>query len=350
MSGFEDNFFENTDDNPFNDPSVTAVTHHTAKNQSGLEGYAPFSGSQPSAAAGPPAAGPAIMHPTTQDVSPTPPQYNKSGQQQVPNYTFEELERQKRELDIKKAMLDEREERLRNSTHNVRKNNWPPLPDNFCVQPCFYQDINVDIQPVFQRVVRHLYYVWLFHGCVLVLNVLGGLALLVHDGDFVTFGVGILYLIIFTPFSFLCWYRPAYKAFRDDSSLNFMVFFFVFFFQFIVTAVLAFGIAGAGACGIAKVISCFSPGEGKTLTAGRIVVGIIVLFVALAFLTLAAAEMFLLTKIHRIYRSSGASVAKAQMEFTKEFLRNEHVQSATTDVAAATLRAQMDGFQQPNRR
>lgn len=49
---------------------------------------------------------------------------------------------------------------------------------------------------------------------MLVLNVIGGLALLLHNGDFVTFSVGVLYLILFTPFSFLCWYRPAYKAFR----------------------------------------------------------------------------------------------------------------------------------------
>jgi len=52
------------------------------------------------------------------------------------------------------------------------------------------------------------------HACVLVLNVLGGLTLMIKDGAFTTFGLSILYLILFTPFSFLCWYRPAYKAFR----------------------------------------------------------------------------------------------------------------------------------------
>lgn len=80
----------------------------------------------------------------------------------------------------------------------------------------------------------------------MTLNVIGGLALLFHKSAFGTFGLGLLYVILFTPFSFLCWYRPAYKAFRSDSSFNFMVFFFVFFFQFVVTVIQAIGIPGSG--------------------------------------------------------------------------------------------------------
>lgn len=43
----------------------------------------------------------------------------------------------------------------------VRQNNWPPLPKGFYYQPCFYLDINVEIPPDFQHVVRQLYYLWL---------------------------------------------------------------------------------------------------------------------------------------------------------------------------------------------
>lgn len=74
-----------------------------------------------------------------------------------------------------------------------------------------------------------------------------GLLYLFVGGDLGgTFGLALVYFFIFTPASFLCWFRPAYKAFRDDSSFNFMVFFFVFFFQSLVSTVSFLGIGSTG--------------------------------------------------------------------------------------------------------
>lgn len=42
-----------------------------------------------------------------------------------------------------------------------RKNNWPPLPENFPVGPCFYHDITVDIPVEFQKTVKIMYYLWM---------------------------------------------------------------------------------------------------------------------------------------------------------------------------------------------
>lgn len=42
-----------------------------------------------------------------------------------------------------------------------RKNNWPPLPGNFPVGPCFYQDFSVDIPVEFQKTVKIMYYLWM---------------------------------------------------------------------------------------------------------------------------------------------------------------------------------------------
>lgn len=58
---------------------------------------------------------------------------------------------------------------------------------------------------------------------LLVLNVVGNLAYFIGSVQSDTkndsgknFGLSILYLLLFTPCSFVCWYRPLYKAFRYD--------------------------------------------------------------------------------------------------------------------------------------
>ena len=85
------------------------------------------------------------------------------------------------------------------------------------------------------------------HIGLLFSNMIVGLFYLFAGGDFgQTFGLGLLYFVLFTPVSFVCWFRPAYKAFRDDSSFNFMVFFFVFFFQFLMSILNFLGIGNTG--------------------------------------------------------------------------------------------------------
>lgn len=50
-----------------------------------------------------------------------------------------------------------------------RKNNWPPLPSNFPVGPCFYQDFSVDIPVEFQKTVKLMYYLWMCEYTALLL-------------------------------------------------------------------------------------------------------------------------------------------------------------------------------------
>lgn len=333
MSGFDDNpFGEPTIDNPFADPSVQQVARSTNA-QLRVDDYNPFDNQaqtpKPTTTYG--QTSPAIMQPTQE-----PPTYTQSGQQvqggPKPTLNTDELQRRQEELERKEQDLRRREEEMRNSTYNVRRNNWPPLPEQCCFQPCFYQDIQVDIPLEFQKIVRHLYYMWIFHGSLMVLNVVGGIIL----SDFTVIGLGILYTLLFTPFGYVCWFRPVYKAFRSDSSFNFMVFFFIFFFQFVMTTIQAIGIPGSGTIGIITALATFSN------SAWSIVRGIIALLIAIGFGAAAAADLFLISKIHRMYRSTGASLAKAQQEFTTEFFRNQHVRNAASNVATAAVQSQFN--------
>lgn len=102
-------------------------------------------------------------------------------------------------------------------------------------------------------------------------------------------------------------------------------------------------------------------------TPWSIFTGIIAVIIALAFAFAAAADLFMISKvsqritrfiftlmrwfsvellqIHRMYRSTGASMTKARQEFTDVVLRNQHVRSAASNVAAAAVQSQ---FSQSN--
>lgn len=178
------------------------------------------------------------------------PAYNQSSQinnaygTAAPQISTEELQRRQEELERKAQELERREEQLRNGAAGVRRNNWPPLPEQYvltllkqfceyvsirvqyftvlsnnnlnrfslifrcCFQPCFYQDINIEIQPEFQRIVRHLYYMWGLYAISLTSNAMVALLLLIFRGgdySFQHFLFALIYGALFTPASFLCW-------------------------------------------------------------------------------------------------------------------------------------------------
>lgn len=341
MSGFDENpFGEPVLNDPFKDPSIQQVAQKTANNTQNLDDYDPFSGATNLATSN---TSPATLQTNQQTL----PAYSASGQQYqvndnangsgVTQISTAELQRRQEELERKAAELERREaELLRNSnTSGVRRNNWPPLPDNLCVQPCFYHDISIDIPSEFQKIVQNLYYLWLFYAGVMTVNVIGGLLLMFHSEAFAYFFLGLFYAVLFTPASFLCWYRPAYKAFRDDSSANFMLFFFVFFFQLIIMIVQTIGFPNGGTIGIITAVSQFDGSFMGTL------IGIFCLSIAISFGLAAGGNLLMLTKIHAIYRSSGASMDKGVQEFQREFFRNQTVQQAGADLARSAVQTEL---------
>ncbi|XP_066577120.1 secretory carrier-associated membrane protein 3 isoform X2 [Amia ocellicauda] len=269
---------------------------------------------------------PAPAQPPHKKSSPTEPRnygsYNKQPGE-VTGMARADLQKQQEELERRAAELERRERELDSAglgRSATRQNNWPPLP-SFCpVQPCFYQDIDVEISGTFQRTVKAVYYYWIVYSAVLLLNVLSCISqFCVDQSTGVDLGMAILWVLLFTPCSFLCWYRPAYKAFRSDSSFNFFLFFFVSFCQVSLCVLMAIGIPKWGFSGWIAALAVMKTSRG---------VGVLMLLTASLFTAEAVLGTLLLKKVHSLYRQTGASFQKAQQELSAGVLSNKAVQQA----------------------
>lgn len=341
MSDFDSNPFADPEaTNPFADPSVqqAARPQHQAPTSGFMDDFNPFDNKGTTPSIPPPQAAPPVEQPATLQTYQSPPPYTPSAAQPArPNLTTEDFERRQEELESKEAELRRKEQQLQqNLAAGNRQDNFPPLP-GFCpCKPCFFQDFSVDIPLEFQRIVKIMYYLWLFYVCLLLLNVLGCLAYMIVDTNQggVSFGLSLLYLILNTPLSFICWYRPIYKAFRSDSSFNFFLFFFIFFFQFCATIIYCVGLPGWGTCGWIV---------GFSLLNGQVAVGAICLIIGSLFSLTAVAQFLVMVKIHRIFRGMGATFAKAQEEFAQGVMTNRTVQTATANAAQTAVSSAFQG-------
>lgn len=322
--------------NPFADPSVTSATGGAAK---GLDDYNPFAeqniktktATLPASNVEPAYAQPATIEPTRAEPPPSYSQFpgtNQLNQQESLRKKQEELEKKAQELAKKEAEL----KTLQQTVH--RENNFPPLPAKFCPKPCFYHDIGIDIPIEFQKTCRMVFYLWQLYCFALFFNFIGAIALMAVGAEkgAETFGIALIYFVIFIPCSFVFWYRPVYQAFKNDSSFNFMLFFFVFFFQILLTIVYALGIPGFGTCGWIN--------GSREVDAHRKAIAALVFCVGALFTVLAVLQIFLLKRVHAIYRTSGASLQKAQGEFARGVISNKNVQDAAAEAARSSVQAQ----------
>lgn len=353
---------EGVDSNPFADPfadgSVQQATNDTSNAAASLEDYNPFA----SDANAMPSSGGAIQPDQSSMMKPAnamPPPYEGYGstnekaaeqapviQQQQPAASgvipgHEELLRRQEELERKAEELQRREQQLAASQGGVRQNNWPPFPSWFPINPCFFQDFSLDIPPEFQKIVKMMYYLWLYYCAILFWNVITSMVVFAtSDSDSSSsagqlFGLALLWWVMFTPCS-LCWYRPVYKAFKSDSSFNFFIFFFIMFFQACWSVLMAIG------------PSVGSVGWYETFTLQQYYsVGVIILMYlqCILFTLMAVGSIILLKRVHSLYRTTGASFEKAQQEFATGVMKNPGVQTAAKTAASAAVQNQFQ--QQP---
>ncbi|NXO97516.1 SCAM2 protein, partial [Certhia brachydactyla] len=317
------------------DPSVTQLTNTS---QSGLDEFNPFSESSQltNAARTTPAAQPSQPAVLQTSVEPTP--------QAVAAAAQAGLLQQQAELERKAAELEKKERELQSHAASIdpRQNNWPPLPKKCPIKPCFYQDFSADIPADYQRICKMLYYLWMLHSITLLLNLLACLAWFTVDNNRgVDFGLSILWLILFTPCAFLCWYRPIYKAFRQVVvffffflSFSFFVFFFIFFCQIAIYIIQAVGIPGWGDSGWIAALSEVH---------GNVAVVVIMMVVAAFFTLCAVLSLFLLKQVHSLYRRTGASFQRAQEEFSQGILTNRSFQNAAAGAASSAAQSAFRG-------
>lgn len=321
--------------NPFADPSIRKATAQSLTNQETLTDYSPFNNKTKPVKTSPvlPEKSGAAVLSTGKTISPGFPTNSTVQSREIPTTRIDlsQLEKQQAELDERERRIAERERELRNSQAPLRSKNFPPFPDWFPCRPCFYQDISVEIPQEFQLWVRYLYYLWLGYCFTLMLNFLTALSYFIIDKQaWNILALSIFYLALFTPCSYVFWFRPVYRAFREDSASSFMIFFLVFFIQIIITALQALGMGNLG-CGFILMVKLFSAGGPK------IFVGLLSLAVTAGFSAIALADGLLLIKVHRLYRQSGATLEQAQQEFQSAFVNNPTVRGAAREVTAAGL-------------
>ncbi|XP_008586777.1 PREDICTED: secretory carrier-associated membrane protein 2 isoform X3 [Galeopterus variegatus] len=287
MSAFDTNpFADPVDVNPFQDPSVTQLT---SAPQGGLAEFNPFSETNAATTVPvtqlPGPSQPAVLQPSVEPTQPTP--------QAVAAAAQAGLLRQQEELDRKAAELDRKERELQNTVANlhVGENNRPSLLSR-CPVKLFYQDFSTEIPADYQRICKMLYYLWMLHSVTLFLNLLACMAWFIgNTSKGVDFGLSILWFVIFTPCAFLCWYRPIYKAFSGW-------------------------------------IAALS-----TLGQESLAVSIIMMVVAAFFTLCAVLSLFLLKRVHSLYRRTGASFQQAQEEFSQGIFSNRTFRSAASSAA-----------------
>ncbi|XP_013128690.1 secretory carrier-associated membrane protein 3-like [Oreochromis niloticus] len=207
-----------------------------------------------------------------------------------------------------------------------------PSPPSFSsVGPCFYQDINVEISQQFQRTVTIMYYFWLFCTGTLFFNLISSVVLfcIISSSDARSgLYLSVLWVGLFPPCSFFCWYRPVYKAFRNDSSFNFFAFFFIFFAQVVVFVIMSIGIPGWGFSGWIVSISALSY---------SLIPSVIMMISAILFTAEIVMGVVMLKRIHNLYKQTNGSFQKAQAELATAVMSNHAVRQAVNQAVCQAV-------------
>ncbi|KAL8259419.1 hypothetical protein R6Q59_027372 [Mikania micrantha] len=156
--------------------------------------------------------------------------------------TPEKLKKKQKELEVKEAELNRREEIVRQKEEAlarsgaiIQNKNWPPF------YPLVHHDIAGDIPIHLQRIQYVAYATLLGVPITLFWNLITSIAIFVSDaaGAFIFFSV--IYFLLGPPGAFYFWYRPLYRAFKKNNGMHFGCFFFNYAYHIVFFAFATIG-------------------------------------------------------------------------------------------------------------
>lgn len=229
MAGrYDSNPFDEEEVNPFSDPAVRK-TSRQAKFGGGAF-YTTTSGSVPPA--------------TNSRLSPLPPEpagfsFDRDAPIDIPLDTATDLKKKERELQAKEAELQRREQEVKRREEAaaragivIEEKNWPPF------FPIIHHDITNEIPIHLQRLQYVAFASFLGLCLCLFWNIIAVTTAWIKGEGVRIWFLAIIYFIAGVPGAYVLWYRPLYRAFRNESALKFG-WFFLFYLIHILFCVFA---------------------------------------------------------------------------------------------------------------
>ncbi|PIN19730.1 Secretory carrier membrane protein [Handroanthus impetiginosus] len=180
---------------------------------------------------------------TNSRLSPLPPEpadfYNPTAPVDIPLDSSSDMKKKERELQAKEAELKRREQEVRRREEAVARagivieqKNWPPF------FPIIHHDIANEIPIHLQKLQYVAFTTLLGLSFTLLWNIIAVTTAWIKQGDPKIWFLAIIYFIAGVPGAYVLWYRPLYRAFRNESALKFS-WFFLFYLLHICFCIFA---------------------------------------------------------------------------------------------------------------
>ncbi|XP_047159758.1 secretory carrier-associated membrane protein-like [Vigna umbellata] len=226
---YDSNPFDEEEVNPFSEPAVRGKK----SSQSSYSGGAFYT------------TNPGSVAPATNSrlspLNPEPADYNYGfgATVDIPLDPSTDLKKKEKELQAKEAELRRREQEVRRKEEAaaragivLEEKNWPPF------FPIIHHDIANEIPVHLQRLQYVAFTSLLGLALCLTWNIIAVTAAWIKGEGVKIWFLAIIYFIAGIPGAYVLWYRPLYRAFRTDSSLNFG-WFFLFYLLHLGFCILA---------------------------------------------------------------------------------------------------------------